>query len=393
MLPLGIDSVNMSVDAVVDQPLKILMVIDTFENSKNGAVISTQRFTKLLREQHQVTVLTTGTPGPDKVILPEFYPPFFERVMRRMKTPLAVPFGGLLKNAISGKDIVHVQFPFYLGVRAIFYARRAHTPVVSTFHIQAEHLAMNAGIKSKQFIQQTYRYWINYIYNRSDMVICPSKFAQEELKKYGLTAPAMVISNGILPVFRPLPVSNNGSFHDKFVLLSVGRYAPEKGHSLIISAVDKSRYRDKIQLILIGDGPLRERLQIQGNTLPNPPVFLTLDSEDLVEYYNLADLYVHAACVEVECMSVLEAIACGLPPLIADSDKSATRQFALSEQALFECDNCESLIREIEYWIEHPNELKKAKLAYQEESLKYRIEVSLQKLTKVYQELHRSYST
>jgi glycosyltransferase involved in cell wall biosynthesis len=304
-----------------------------------------------------------------------------------MKTPLAVPFNNILSSAIKGCDIVHVQFPFYLGVRAIHFARKFGIPVVSTFHIQAEHLARNAGIRSHLFIQQTYHYWIHNIYNPSDMVICPSVFALEELKRYGLNSPFTVISNGILPCFQPLKSLREKQ--DQFVILSVGRYAPEKRQEFIIRAVGQSRFRDRIQLLLIGDGPMKEKLRELGDALPRPPFFSTLELDEMVTCYNQADLYVHAADVEVECMSVLEAMACGLPPLIADSPKSATRQFALDDRSLFNYDNLDELVNKLDYWISHQEELFKAKKQYQLLSEKYRFENSLNQLIVAYHQLLR----
>lgn len=212
----------------MNRSLRIAMIIDVYDDSKNGAVISTQRFTESLRQTHTVTVVSTGPEANGKVVLPSLYVPLVDGVMRKMKTPLAVPFNNILKRAIQGNDIIHVQFPFFLGVRAIHFARKFGIPVVSTFHIQAEHLAMNAGIHSTIFINQTYHYWIHNIYNLSDRVICPSPFALEELVRYGLKAPATVISNGFLPLFRPIEIARDKRLQDAFVILSVGRYAPEK---------------------------------------------------------------------------------------------------------------------------------------------------------------------
>ncbi len=75
----------------------------------------------------------------------------------------------------------------------------------------------------------------------------------------------------------------------------------------------------------------------------------------------MADLYVHAATVEVECMTVLEAMGCGLPLLIADSPKSATKQFALDDRSLFPCNDAQKLSEKIDYWVEHPAELKEVR--------------------------------
>ncbi|MGA2824178.1 MAG: glycosyltransferase [Bacteroidales bacterium] len=360
------------------------MVIDCYDNSKNGAVISTKRFVELLKKDHIISVITTGAPAPGKILLPKFYPFGMKRIMKRMHTPLAFPSKKILRKTIKEMDILHVQFPFFLAINSIKIAKRSHIPVVTTFHIQAEHLAMNAGIHSEKFIFYCYKFWIKQIYNKSDLVICPSKFAEDELHKYGLKSPAVIISNGFLPIFKPTKVNRDDGLKDKFIILSVGRFAPEKRHELIIQAVNNSRYKEKIQLILIGEGPRKEELVETGNILTNPPIFLSLSPEELVYYYNLSDLYIHSATVEVECMTVLEAMGCGLPVLIADCPKSATKQFALDQMFLFTMDNVEDLTRKIDYWIDHPDELAKSKIQYYESSFKYRIEQSYEKLLHLY---------
>jgi len=363
------------------------MVIDVYDDSPNGAVISTRRFVNLLEQEHDVSIITTGNPGPGKILLRKFYAPAFTRVMKKMKTPLAVPSARILKKAIREQDVIHVQFPFLLGIRSIRIAKKYGIPVVTTFHIQAEHLAMNAGIHSKLFVRYCYKFWIRNIYNRSDRVICPSRFAEEELKRNGLTCKSVVISNGIHSIYRPVPGERTLELKDKFVILSVGRLAPEKRQEMIIRAANRSRNRDRIQLILIGEGPMKKEIQKAGKALPNQPLLLKLPPEELVLYYNMADLYVHAASVEVECLTVLEAIGCGLPPLIASGPKSATKQFALDKRFLFQFDDESDLVKKIDYWIDNPGELRKARTSYREEASKYRIESSYEKLVSLYHSL------
>jgi glycosyltransferase involved in cell wall biosynthesis len=360
------------------------MVIDTYDEGKNGAVISTNRFTELLRKDHDVSVITTGKSGPGKVILPGFYPPFFRTVTKRMQTPFAIPRNRIIKNALRQVHIVHVQFPFLLGVSAVRIARKLKIPVVSTFHIQAEHLAMNAGIKSERFVRYTYKFWLKFIYNRSDVVICPSRFAEDLLKQQGLKSKSVVLSNGFLPSFKPMKLDRKEIYNGRFIILSVGRFAPEKRHDLIIEAVNLSKHRNDLQLILIGEGPRKEKLQKDGEILPNQPVFLTLSSDELVYYYNIADLYLHAATVEVEGMTILEAMGCGLPLLLSDSPKSAAKQFALDHRSLFKSDDVQNLVNKIDYWIEHPDELRETGKSYLEKSGDYRIDNSYEKLVNLY---------
>jgi 1,2-diacylglycerol 3-alpha-glucosyltransferase len=367
--------------------LKIAMVIDSYDDCNNGAAISTRRFVELLRKEHEVFIISTGDPAPGKVVMPHFYAPVVRKIMKRMNVPLAVPSYRKLRKVIREMDIVHVQFPFFLGMRSVRIATKMKIPVISTFHIQAEHLAMNAGIRSGAFIRFCYKIWMKRIYNPSSIVICPSKFAQDELKQYGLKAKTIIISNGIPPIFKPCSVERNPSLKDKFIILSVGRFVPEKQQEIILQAIQISKHRNKLQLILVGEGALKEKLQESGRNLPTPPVFLTLSPEELVKYYNMADLYVHAAIVEVECMTVLEAMGCGLPLLIADSPKSATKQFALDDRSIFPCSDVQKLSEKIDYWVDHPAELKEAGQRYHDYSQTYRIEYSYEKLAGIYREL------
>jgi len=364
------------------------MVIDSWDDAANGGVVSTRRFSDLLRERgHTVTVLAAGAPLPGKVALPTFYIPFANGIMRKMRLPFAWPSRRLVAATLARQDVVHVHFPFYLGIRTITLARRMGLPVVSTFHVQAEHLLYNIGIRNQGWVERIYRFFLRTVYDRSDCVVCPSAFAEVELKSRGLKAPTQVISNGVPPTFRPVPPGGGSvpEFGDRFVLLSVGRLAREKRHELVIDAVRRSPHEARIQLVILGDGPMREELEALGKVLTNPPVFRFLKTEELVHWYSAGSLCVHASEVEVECMSVLEAMACGLPCLIARSSRSATQQFALSDQYLFESGVVEDLVRKMDQLIDQPEVLAAARGASVRAAQGYRIEASLDKLLAVYQ--------
>ena len=71
------------------------------------------------------------------------------------------------------------------------------------------------------------------------------------------------------------------------------------------------------------------------------------------------DLYVHTSDAEIEAISCIEAIACGNVPIISNSNKSATPQFALDERSLFEAGNSDDLARKIDNWLDNKQELDK----------------------------------
>jgi glycosyltransferase involved in cell wall biosynthesis len=364
--------------------LHIAQVIDVYENASNGAAISTQRFTDLLREHgHRVLVLSTGKAAPDKFLLKEYYPPlqYLRKVMERMKFVFALPNRQLLEKAFTEVDIVHNQLPLLLGMAAVSIAKRMGKPVISTFHVQGEQMMHNAGLKNIFWTKLAYYFFIRYIYNKSDLVICPSEFAEQEIKRYGLKKPTVVISNGVPPQFRKLEYPKK--YPGKFTILTVGRNAAEKRQEMIIRGVAASKHKDEIQLIILGDGPLRQKLEDMSKQLLNGTVeFKLLPSERVIEYYNSVDLYVHAANIEVECMTAIEAMACGLPLLIAESELSATKQFALNEKHLFK--TVEELTRKIDYWFENRDALEQSKKDYLQFANKYSIENSYRKLEDTY---------
>jgi glycosyltransferase involved in cell wall biosynthesis len=82
----------------------------------------------------------------------------------------------------------------------------------------------NIGIRNQFLVDALYRLFVHGIYNRCDYVACPSQFARRQLRRHGLRTPFAVVSNGVPAEYRPRPHSRRDG---KFVILSVGRLAPE----------------------------------------------------------------------------------------------------------------------------------------------------------------------
>lgn len=92
-------------------------------------------------------------------------------------------------------------------------------------------------------------------------------------------------------------------------------------------AILLSKHKDKIQLVLAGDGPLKEKLIKMGESLPNKPYINFFTRPQVVDLMSEADLYVHAAVADLESISCLEAICCGALPLLSDSPKAAVSEY------------------------------------------------------------------
>ena len=97
-----------------------------------------------------------------------------------------------------------------------------------------------------------------------------------------------------------------------------------------------------------------------------------------------ADLYVHPADAEIEAVACLEAVACGLVPVIARSPRSAASQFALDPRSLFPTNDRDVLTRRLDWWIEHPQERARMRARYAESARRYSIHRSGQLLEQMF---------
>lgn len=367
--------------------LRIAYVLDVFDGVKTGGVLSARRFVEALRARHEVTVVAAGTPADGMVSLPAFTPPPFGRVMREMGFRFAVPRRRLLEEALRRADVVHVQFPFWLGLRAVALTRRLGKPVVAGFHVQPENMFTNVGIRSRALTEWTYRFFLRRFFNRADAVVCPSPFALQALRRRGLTAPAEVISNGV-PRPGPAPPAERAARHrGRPLVLAVGRLAREKRHDVIIEGVRRSRHAARIQLVITGRGPEEARVRRRAATLPRPAEVGFLSDAELEALLSTADLVVHASEVELEGMAVLEALGRGTPALIADAPESATQQFALSPDFLFRAGDPDDLARRLDHLLDDPARLAEARPRALALAARFDLEESVRRLEALYARL------
>jgi len=113
---------------------------------------------------------------------------------------------------------------------------------------------------------------------------------------------------------------------DAKVILAVNKLVPREGAFDLLQAfaaiVDEYTW---LWLVIVGDGEQMELMQEYVRTRATPRVIFTgyQPYTRLVEFYTLADVFVHPGRVESWGVSVNEAMACGLPIIASDRVGSA----------------------------------------------------------------------
>lgn len=337
----------------LDNP-RIAMVIDPWYHPFNGTVVSTRRFVGALNDRFDFRILLAKAPGESIeehcVGFARLRIPGINFILDRMKAPLGLPNRQKLQQVIKEADLLHVQFPFFLGHGAIAEAKRQNKPVVMSFHVQPENILNNLGLSSRWLTNLLYRFFIWRFYRRADCVIAPSLFAASLLRDAGLTRPITVLSNGVTESFflAPTPVNQMPPFH----VVSVGRLAKEKRQAQLIQAVAASPFKNDIRLTMAGTGPQQESLVRLAAALGVDAEIGRVSDERLKTLYQTADVFVQTSAVELEGMSVLEAMAAGCPVLINQSTTSAVPEFVTAPEATYAMNDEQDLRRKLDAMLE-----------------------------------------
>jgi len=139
--------------------------------------------------------------------------------------------------------------------------------------------------------------------------ICPSRFMQEKMREWG-EPPGKLVH---LPNPTDIPARLDGQ-RDTGPYVFVGRLSPEKNVETLIKAFTKT---DKAELLVIGEGPERLRLEklAQESATENRIQFLGFRSGDELEAHRIKAraLLLPTISYENSPLTVLEAMAHGVP--------------------------------------------------------------------------------
>ncbi len=333
---------------------RIAVVIDPWDYPYNGTVVSTRRFIEsLTRAGYCFQLLALPGPGvAESEAFTKLSIPGVNGIIDAMKAPLAKPDRKKIRRLLEGCDLLHVQYPFFLAWAAIEEAREMGMPVVCSFHVQPENILENLHLPSRTLARLLYRFLIRTIYNKADHVIAPSAFAAMLLEQHGYNGPISVVSNGVPDRFFGVEPEPPGK---RRLLLSVGRLAREKQQETLLRAVAQSRYRQALQVVLAGVGPRENYLRKLATELHIDARVGWVDDEELLSLYGRADLFVHAGTIELEGMSVLEAMAAGNAVVVSDSAESACAALIHEANARFTMGDAADLAARIDYWMDNPD--------------------------------------
>lgn len=241
----------------------------------------------------------------------------------------ALPWGAGLRRELDRfkPDVIHIATPSLLGNYALKYAKKKGIPVISIYHTHFISY-MDYYLKklpnlvplSKKFVASTYRKF----YNSCQMIYVPSPSMVEQLIALGIDASRMKIwKRGIdLSLFSPskrnLDYIRKTTGNSQKNILFSSRLVWEKNLNVLLNLyqqVENLPYN----ILVAGSGVAEEELK---KRMPSAYFLGHLNHEDLSILYASADVFFFPSVTETFGNVVLEAMASGLPAVIANGGGS-----------------------------------------------------------------------
>ena len=231
--------------------------------------------------------------------------------------PTGMPMGlpqKRIQHLLDGfsPDVLHLASPFALGSYANKMAKKLNIPTVSIYQTDLGGFAKQYGFGIAQSSLQKILY---KIHSQTDRTLAPSTSACLELHLAGVPEVYLWRRGVNTELFNPSKRSASlretwkKGDQSKIIVGFVGRLAQEKR----VSDLKVLQNNPNIQLVIVGDGPHRRKLEQQ---LPGA-IFLGFKSgEELAHIYASFDLFIHPGPNETFCQAVQEALASGIPSIV-----------------------------------------------------------------------------
>lgn len=296
------------------------IVTETYPPEVNGVALTVQSLVAGLRARgHRVSLVRpcqqeAGPPDPEQTLVPGFALPSYPGLRA------GLPAAGLLARAWRDAcpDAVYIATEGPLGWSALRAARRLGIPIATGFHTRFDEYMRDYRMP---WLEPVALEWMRRFHNRADATLVPTRELEAALRANGFgrvrRLPRAVDTALFDPSLRSEAVrAALGVAADAPLVIHVGRLAAEKNLPLALRAFRRLQaQRPDARMVMVGDGPLRERLQRE-----NPDCAFTgvLRGDALARMFASADLFLFPSRSETFGNVTLESMASGVPVVAYD---------------------------------------------------------------------------
>jgi glycosyltransferase involved in cell wall biosynthesis len=217
-------------------------------------------------------------------------------------------------------NVVHVSSPDIVGHRAVTWARKNKVAVVASVHTRFDTYLSYYHL---QALEPLAREVMRRFYHRCEVVLAPAQSTAAILRAQRMNRDIQTWTRGIdrdqfNPDQRDMAWRRSiGIADDEMVIGFLGRIVMEKGLDVFADAIHAfATFGLKHRVLVIGEGPARPWFAEQ---LPDAIFTGQLTGIDLSRALASSDVFLNPSMTEAFGNVTLEAMACALPVIAADS--------------------------------------------------------------------------
>ena len=271
-------------------------------------------------------------------------------------------------------DVIHSQTEFAVGTFARIIAKQYNIPLVHTYHTMYEdyiHYVTKGYFKksTKKLLEYFTKFYCDT--TATELIVPTTKTYKLFTEKYKFEKNIHIIPTGIeVDRFFEENISKEEVQNLRkrldlskkdFVILFVGRLAEEKNVEFLINSQKNLNKKYKnIKLIIVGDGPDKEKYEKLSNSLglSNNIIFTGKAAwGDMPYYYHVSDVFATASKTETQGLTIIEAMASQVVP-VCMRDEAFQSMVTEELNGLFFVTN-EEYETEIKRLYQNPKELKR----------------------------------
>ena len=217
-------------------------------------------------------------------------------------------------------DIIHIATPDILGLLALRYAKKNDIPAVSTYHTHFSSYLRYYGFDILEPLLWKYLKWF---YANCEELYVPSDSMKQVLEDEGIQCDIKIWERGIetdkfSDSYRSSSWRSENGFEDhKPIILFVSRLVWEKGLKTVIDTY--KRFKEDAHWCIVGDGPALADMEKE---MPKAVFTGKLSGVELSTAYASSDVFFFPSDTETFGNVTLEALASGLPAVVADATGS-----------------------------------------------------------------------
>jgi len=308
---------------VQSSDLRVALFSGNYNYVRDGANQALNRLVDyLLRENVQVRVYSPTVEEPafeatgDVVDVPAI--PIPGRSEYRL--PIALPARVRRDLAEFNPNVVHVSSPDIVGHRAVTWARRKRVAAVASVHTRFDTYLAYYHL---QALEPLARGIMRRFYHRCEVVLAPALSTAAILRAQRMNRDIQTWTRGVdreqfNPERRDMAWRRSvGIADDEMVIAFLGRIVMEKGLDVFSDAIHAfATFGLKHRVLVIGEGPARGWFEGQ---LPDAIFLGQQTGNDLARAFASADVLLNPSMTEAFGNVTLEAMACALPVVAAES--------------------------------------------------------------------------